>query len=43
MWQEWYINHFPGGYTAPDYILLRFVGTEAAFYIGDAFVHTTLV
>lgn len=39
MWQEWYIDHFPGGPTDPNYVLLHFTGTEATFYIDHAFAH----
>lgn len=39
MWQEWLINHFPGGVTDPDYVLIRFTGSETTFYIDGEFVH----
>ncbi len=39
MWQEGYIAHFPGGPTDPNYVLLHFIGTEAAFWINGEFVH----
>lgn len=42
MWQDEYINHFPGGPTDPNYVLLRFVGTEATFWINHEFVHEKL-
>lgn len=42
MWQESYAEHFPGGPTDPEYVLLRFVGTEATFWIDGAFVHERL-
>lgn len=42
MWQDWYINHFPGGPSDPNYILLHFVGTEATLYINHEFVHEQL-
>ena len=42
MWQKWYIDHFPGGPTDPAYVLLRFVGTEATFWIDREFAHEKL-
>lgn len=39
LWQDWFIHHFPGGPTDPNYVLIRFVGTEATFYINGEFVH----
>lgn len=42
MWEDWYIRHFPGGPADPNYVLLRFVGTEATFYIDHEFVHEQL-
>jgi general stress protein 26 len=39
MWQEWYINHFPGGPTDPNYVLLHFTGTDATLWINGEFVH----
>ena len=42
MWQDWYINHFPGGPTDPNYVLLKFIGTEATIWINHRFAHTTL-
>lgn len=38
-WQDWYINHFPGGPADPNYVLLRFVGTEVTIWIDHAFAH----
>ena len=38
-WQDWYINHFPGGPDDPNYVLLRFVGTEATIWIDHEFAH----
>ena len=37
MWQDWFIHHFPGGPSDPDYVLLHFTGTEATFWIGGEF------
>lgn len=38
-WQDWYINHFPGGPADPNYVLLRFVGAEATIWIDHEFAH----
>ena len=37
MWQDSFIDHFPGGPTDPDYILLHFIGTEATILINGDF------
>lgn len=37
MWQNWFIHHFPGGPSDPDYVLLHFTGTEATFWIDGEF------
>lgn len=39
LWQDWFIHHFPGGPTDPNYVILRFVGTEATFWINGEFAH----
>lgn len=31
MWKDWFIHHFPGGASDPNYVLLHFTGTEATF------------
>ena len=41
-WQDWYINHFPGGPDDPNYVLLRFVGTEATIWIDNEFAHISI-
>ena len=43
MWQDWYINHFPDGPTDPNYVLIRFIGTEATFWISGEFIHENLL
>ena len=40
MWQDWFIHHFPGGPTDPDYVLLHFIGMEATFWINGEFSHS---
>lgn len=42
MWQDWYINHFPGGPADPNYVLLHFIGTEATLWIDGEFAHETV-
>lgn len=42
MWQDWYMNHFPGGPEDPNYLLLRFVGNEATIWIDKEFAHIHL-
>ena len=42
MWEDWFIHHFPGGPTDPDYVLLRFLGTEATFWINGEFSHSNI-
>lgn len=38
MWQDWFIHHFPGGYTDPNYVLLHFIGKKAIFWINGEFI-----
>ena len=42
MWEDWFIHHFSGGPTDPDYVLLRFLGTEATFWINGEFSHSNI-
>ena len=35
--EDWMINHFKGGYSDPDYCLLRFRAEIGTFYIGGDF------
>lgn len=42
MWQDWYIRHFPGGPTDPNYLILRFIGTDATIWIDGEFTHKNL-
>ena len=43
MWQDWYINHFHGGPTDPNYLLLHFIGDEATIWIDNEFAHINLL
>ena len=38
LWQDWFINHFPGGPIDPNYILLKFEGSQGTFWIDGEFV-----
>lgn len=42
MWQDWYINHFHGGPTDPNYLLLHFTGEEATIWIDNEFARIKL-
>lgn len=42
MWHDWFIHHFPGGPSDPDYVLLHFVGKEATFWIDGEFAHSLI-
>jgi len=42
MWQEWFIRHFPGGPTDPNYLLLHFTGHEATIWIDGEFAQEKL-
>lgn len=39
MWQDWFIEHFPMGPDDPNYILLKFEGNHATFWIDGKFIH----
>lgn len=38
-WQEWLIDHFDRGPSDPNYVLLKFNGESATFWIDGEFVH----
>lgn len=42
MWKDWMINHFTNGPTDPNYVLLKFLGTDATIWIENEFAHLTL-
>lgn len=42
MWQEYLLNYFPDGSTDPNYVLIRFIGTEATIWINREFAHERL-
>lgn len=33
LWLDWFIDHFPGGVTDPDYCILKFTAEQAVFWI----------
>lgn len=42
MWQEYFINYIPGGPTDPNYVLIRFIGSEATIWINQEFARITI-
>ena len=42
LWQDWFINHFPGGPTDPGYVLLKFESNHATYWIEGIFIHKKL-
>lgn len=39
LWQDWFIDHFPGGPTDPNYVLLKFTSNHATYWINGTFIH----
>ena len=39
LWQDWFINHFPGGPTDPNYVILKFKANHATYWIEGKFIH----
>ena len=39
LWQDWFIDHFPGGAADKNYVLLKFTGNQATFWIDGMFCH----
>lgn len=37
MWQDWFLDHFPGGIDDPDYCILAFSPQEATMWIDGEF------
>jgi general stress protein 26 len=42
LWQDWFIDHFPGGPTDPGYVLLKFESNHATYWIEGTFIHKKL-
>ena len=38
MWLDWFIEHFPGGISDPNYCILVFTAEEATLWIDNEFV-----
>ncbi len=39
MWQDWFIEHFPEGAADDNYVLLKFKGSHATFWVDGKFIH----
>ncbi|WP_313164968.1 pyridoxamine 5'-phosphate oxidase family protein [Sedimentibacter sp.] len=37
LWADWFINHFPGGVTDPNYCILKFTTNSAFFWIDNQY------
>ncbi|AOT68856.1 pyridoxamine 5'-phosphate oxidase family protein [Geosporobacter ferrireducens] len=37
LWTDWFIAHFPGGVTDPEYCILKFVTKDAVLWIDNVF------
>ncbi|NYB75587.1 pyridoxamine 5'-phosphate oxidase family protein [Sedimentibacter hydroxybenzoicus DSM 7310] len=37
LWVDWFINHFPGGVTDPNYCILKFTTNSAFFWIDNQY------
>ena len=35
LWRDWFINHYPGGITDPNYCILEFTTKEAILWIDN--------
>lgn len=42
MWQDWFINHYPGGPADPNYVLIHFGAREATLWINGEFEHRNI-
>ncbi len=42
LWLDWFIDHFPGGITDPNYCLLRFTAHRACFWIDGQYEEIVL-
>jgi Uncharacterized stress protein (general stress protein 26) len=38
MWLDWFIHHFPGGISDPNYCILQFDTEEATLWIDNEFI-----
>ncbi|MCX7711634.1 MAG: pyridoxamine 5'-phosphate oxidase family protein [Clostridia bacterium] len=42
MWIDWFINHFPGGATDPEYCILKFTAEKAVFWVDSKYAEVDL-
>ncbi|WHH60031.1 pyridoxamine 5'-phosphate oxidase family protein [Petroclostridium sp. X23] len=42
LWVDWFINHFPGGVTDPNYCILKFTTNNAIFWIDNQYEEIVL-
>lgn len=42
LWQDWFIEHFPGGVDDPSYCVLKFTAKRATYWLDFKFVHADL-
>lgn len=42
LWQDWFIEHFPGGPADSGYVLLKFKSNHATYWIEGTFIHKKL-
>lgn len=38
LWQDWYINHYPGGASDPNYCLIKFTTKYMSFWIDHQYI-----
>ena len=38
LWQDWFIDHFPGGVNDPTYCILKFTAKRATYWLDFQFV-----
>ncbi len=42
LWQDWFINHFPGGATDPNYCIIKFTAKRASLWVDNEVAAFTL-
>ena len=42
LWQDWFIQHFPGGKDDPTYCVLKFTAKRATYWLDFKFEHAEL-
>ena len=38
LWQDWFIEHFPGGVNDPTYCILKFTAKRVTYWLDFQFV-----